>query len=200
MRAALRCLVASIALAGCTHRTALLNRYTVPTEPPLLVAMEPALAQLEERVRPGSATLVVATGELLRYYFIGAAPGATPAATLHLVDSHLDVDTSGAKVAGALGSIATPVYLTMVNDYACKYSLIVEAVMPDGARHVVVGRGEGHANVDIAGAVREAVRQAAGHLYQQVAVLIAAPTVPANTTGAAPGGADRPRDPASRAS
>lgn len=177
--------VLGLAVAGgCTTKVQLLNKYTVPDVASLQVVMEPPLANLEERMRDGGFTVIVPTGELLQYYFMGVTPGTKPPATLHLVDSHLDWDSSGAKTAGALGLLGAPLYLSMVDGYVCKYSVLVEAVTPDGTRHLIAGHGDAHGSVNDQQILRDCVRGAANNLHDLVAALLA-PPAPA-TTGAEP--------------
>ena len=165
----------SLLLGGCTTRLRLVNPDAIPSIDPLPVQLGPQLCGLEDRVTNGHMTVLVPTGELLAYYFPGAAAGGAPRATLQLVDSHLDLDASEARGAGALGLLDTPMHLSMVGGYTCQYTLVVEAVTADGARHRLTGRGEARAPNDGQAALRSAVIQAATALHQQVGALIAEP-------------------------
>lgn len=161
-------------LAGCTSKVRLVNRDILEQVRPLPVAMEPPLAGLEAHAKDRTITLEVPTGQLLAYHFIGVAPGGQPPATLHLVHSDLDLDSSGAQTAGLLGIVGAPIYLSMVDGYKCQYAILVEAIAPDGARRLLAGRGEGRASVSGEAAVRDAMVQAVDNLHEQVQTLLAA--------------------------
>lgn len=175
MRPRVILLAACSALAGCTTTVPLIRNANVGSVQPLPVVMEPPLQQLEDDTRDGTVTVIVPVGQLLAYHFPGVAPGTKPLATLHLIDSRLYFDSSAAQTAGALG-LGAPLYLAMVDGYRCQYSLVVEAIMPDGTRRLVAGHGKGHAKVNGEAAISDAVVQAVNNLREQVDVLASTPS------------------------